>query len=180
MFAAKRIVVFIILSLSCADAFTPSSIPTTTKVSKTAVFDVHTVPRDDGSGISYSERSRPYRRDVFAYDDWVKHRSSDRFTGRLGKLTKSGIVRSLSKEIALIAGAATFICIFNALLGSGYDDFTGVHHAPLVSGLPTLSLPATFFTLSSPALSLLLGTCKCWKFCSSVISLVLRKLKCCH
>jgi len=124
--------------------------------SSTAIYDVHTVPKDDGSGISYSERSRPYRRDVFAYDDWVRHRSSERFAGRLGKLTKSGIVRSLSKEIGLIAGAAVFICVFNALLGGGYDDFSGVHHEALVEGFPVLKLPAMFFTLSSPALSLLL------------------------
>mgnify|MGYP003477040580 CR=1 FL=1 len=54
---------------------------------------------------------------------------------------------------------ATFICVFNALLAAGYDDFSGVHHSPLVDiGLPVLSLPSAFFTLSSPALSLLLGT----------------------
>jgi hypothetical protein len=156
MFASKKVLVFIALTVACSEAFAPS-VFSAPKVSKTAVYDVHTVPRDDGSGISYSERSRPFRRDVFAYDDWVRHRSSDRFAGRLGKLTKSGIVRSLSKEIALIAGAATFICLFNALLGSGFDDLAGIHQGPLISGFPVLSLPATFFTLSSPALSLLLG-----------------------
>lgn len=28
---------------------------------------------------SYAEESRPYRRTVFTHDDWVRHRSSDRF-----------------------------------------------------------------------------------------------------
>jgi ion channel-forming bestrophin family protein len=138
----------------------PTSIqsPTTTT---TALNEVSSVPRDDGSGISYSERSRPYRRDVFSYDDWVRHRSSERFTGRLKKLTKSGIARALTDEVLLLAAVATFICTFNALLVVGFDDFANVHHDPLINlGLPLLSLPAMFFTLSSPALSLLLGMSK--------------------
>jgi hypothetical protein len=126
--------------------------------STTALYDVAWVPTDDGSGISYSERSRPYRRDVFAYDDWVRHRSTERFTGRLSKLGKSGIVRALSYEVQLLAAVSTFICIFNALCVTGYEDFSYVHHDPLINiGLPVLSLPSMFFTLSSPALSLLLG-----------------------
>jgi len=139
------------------EATSGTIIPTTTSTT-TRLFDVTSVPRDDGSGLSYAERSRPYRRDVFAYDDWVRHRSSERFSGRLGKLTKSGIVRALFDEIILTSSVATFICVFNALLVAGFDDFAGVHHDPLISiGLPVLSLPSQFFTLSSPALSLLLG-----------------------
>lgn len=89
----------------------------------------------------------------------MRHRSSDRFAGRLIKLTRSGIVRALTKEIALTTSVATFICLFNALLVVGWDGFGGVHHDPLINtGLPVLALPAMFFTLSSPALSLLLGT----------------------
>ena len=80
--------------------------------------------------------------------------------GRLSKLGKSGIVRALSYEVQLLAAVATFICVFNALCVTGYDDFSNIHHDPLVNlGLPVLSLPAMFFTLSSPALSLLLGKC---------------------
>lgn len=133
--------------------------PSVPNTGTTALYDVAWVPTDDGSGVSYSERSRPYRRDVFAYDDWVRHRSTERFTGRLSKLGKSGIVRALSYEVQLLAAVATFICVFNALCVTGYDDFSNVHHDPLLQiGLPALSLPAMFFTLSSPALSLLLGT----------------------
>jgi hypothetical protein len=153
------------------DAFTPittsrTAVITTTgtKTTKTTqLYDVAWVPTDDGSGISYSERSRPYRRDVFAYDDWVRHRSAERFTGRLSKLGKSGIVRALSYEVQLLAAVATFICAFNALCVTGYDDFSNIHHDPLIQmGLPVLSLPSMFFTLSSPALSLLLGNRKCY------------------
>jgi hypothetical protein len=127
--------------------------------SSTTLFDVASVPKDDGSGVSYSERSRPYRRDVFAYDDWVRHRSAERFTGRLPKLFKSGIARALAYEVQLLTAVAAFICVFNALCVAGYDDFSGIHYDPLINiGLPVLALPSMFFTLSSPALSLLLGT----------------------
>jgi ion channel-forming bestrophin family protein len=136
---------------------TTRSTRSTRSTTSTILYDVQSVPVDDGSGISYSERSRPFRRDVFAYDDWVRHRSSERFAGRLTKFTKSGIVRSLSKEIGLITASAIFICLFNALCGGGYDDFSNIHHDPLIPLIPVLKLPAMFFTLSSPALSLLLG-----------------------
>jgi ion channel-forming bestrophin family protein len=68
----------------------------------------------------------------------------------------------LAKEIVLTTSVATLVCAGNALLAAGYDDFSGVHHDPLLleslgwGPLPVLSLPAMFFTLSSPALSLLL------------------------
>lgn len=135
------------------------SVKCTAPSSSSALKDVAWVPKDDGSGTPYSERSRPYRRDVFNYDDWVRHRTSDRFAGRLAKLTRSGIARALADEVLLLAYVSSSIALFNALLVAGYDDFSGVHHDPLVyiGGLPLLSLPSMFFTLSSPALSLLLG-----------------------
>ena len=142
-------------------AFSPLPRPAATGTvvsTSTQLYEVSSVPRKDGSGLSYAERSRPYRRDVFNYDDWVRYRSSERFSGRLGKLTKSGIVRALFDEIILTSSVATFICLFNALLVVGFDDFSGVHNDPLINiGLPVLKLPSLFFTLSSPALSLLLG-----------------------
>ena len=154
-------------SYQVVQAFSPQTISSssgsTTRSSSTQLYDTRqyeltSVPRKDSSGLSYAERSRPYRRDVFSYDDWVRHRSSERFSGRLGKLTKSGIVRALFDEIILTSSVATFICLFNALMVVGFDDFAGVHHDALINfGLPVLKLPAMFFTLSSPALSLLLG-----------------------
>ena len=149
--------------MNTSDAFSTTTTVTSRAISQrqptsTTLYDVAWVPTDDGSGVSYSERSRPYRRDVFAYDDWVRHRSTERFTGRLSKLGKSGIVRALSYEVQLLAAVATFICVFNALCVTGYDDFSNVHHDPILQmALPVLSLPSMFFTLSSPALSLLLG-----------------------
>ena len=139
------------------------------------LWDVSSVPKEDGSGLSYSERSRPFRRDVFAYDDWVRHRTADRFTGRFAMLTKSGIARALAYETQVLALVATFICLFNALAVVGYDDFSGIHHDPLINiGLPTLALPSMFFTLSSPALSLLLGTCRAALVYSSALLIAIQ------
>jgi hypothetical protein len=157
----------------------PTSIqsPTTSSTS-TALNEVSSVPRDDGSGISYSERSRPYRRDLFNYDDWVQHRSSKRFIGRFKNLTKSGVSWALTDEVLLLAAVATFVCSFNAFLVVGYDDFANVHHDPLINfRLPVLSLPFMFFTLTSPALSLLLGkSCKdSLSFLTPFISLTVPK-----
>lgn len=123
----------------------------------TRLYFVENMPRVDDSGLSYAERSRPYRRDIFSYEDWVKHRSSERFSGRLTKLNRSGLVRALFDEIVLTTSVAIFVCTYNALLVTGFQDLTGVHHDHLlVSSFPIFSLPSQFFTLSSPALSLLL------------------------
>jgi ion channel-forming bestrophin family protein len=117
-----------------------------------------TAPLDKDAGLSYGERSRPFRRDLFSYDDWVDHRRSDRFGGSLFSVFRSGVFQQLLKEIYLTTGIATFVCLYNALLVTGYDDFVGVHHDPLVQGLYVLAIPGLFFTVTSPALSLLLGT----------------------
>jgi ion channel-forming bestrophin family protein len=61
--------------------------------------------------------------------------------------------------VAVVTAVATFIVIYNALVG-GYLDFDGVQHEAVILGLPKLGLPLTPFTLSSPSLGLLLGTLK--------------------
>ena len=122
------------------------------------------IPSDDGSGLSYSERRRPYRRDVFDSDEWVRVRNTARFSKNLLTIFESGIVRQLLSEAIFIGGAATFLCLYNALLVTGYDDFNGIHHDPFGQGFYVFKLPGIFFTLTSPALSLLLG--KCDKCCS--------------
>jgi hypothetical protein len=116
------------------------------------------LPNDgDGASLSYGERSRPYRRDVFDHDEWVRVRSNVRFLNNLWTIFESGVVRQLVKEVVLTTSVATFICLYNALLVNGYDDFAGVHHEALVSGFYVFSIPGAFFSLTSPALSLLLG-----------------------
>lgn len=123
------------------------------------------IPPKDDSGLSYAERSRPYRRVVFTHEDWIRHRSPDRFSGRFLKFIQSGIVRALINEVALVTCVATFILFYNALFVYGVDGFgSGVQYDPVLSfDLPAMRLPMIFFSLSSPALSLLLGTWS-WRF----------------
>lgn len=111
------------------------------------------------NGLSYGERSRKYRRDVFNYDLWVKHRSTDRFLGNLVEMVKSGVIRTLSGELLLLTFVAVFVCLYNGLGVVGYDDFQGIQHDALLpnGGWPLLKFPPAFFTLTSPALALLLG-----------------------
>merc|ERR1719420_1622023 len=106
---------------------------------------------------SYSERSRAYRRSVYFHDNWIKHRSNDRYIRNFKTLFDSGVVRSLSSEILLVTGIAVAVVTINMLI-AGYDDFSNVHHAaPLpIPFVKDLSLPSLPFTIAMPALSLLL------------------------
>ena len=106
---------------------------------------------------TYGETSRKFRRSFFSHKDWLKHRSEDRFLKIVLSTVNSGVVRQLAKEVGFVVATATFVVFWNSLLGEGYSDFSGVHHDPLVQGLPLMELPITPFTLSSPALGLLLG-----------------------
>jgi putative membrane protein len=93
--------------------------------------------------LRYGEDSRKYRRTVFTHSDWVKHRASDRLFSNLSSIFQSGIVRQLFEEITLVAAIATTVVIWNDIIVPRY-------------GVPMLSLPTAPFTLSSPALGLLL------------------------
>ena len=116
---------------------------------------------DDGDRVpfwkqdeSYSERGRQWRRTVFMHDDWVRHRSSNRFVRNMRTLGSSGINQALSKELTFVTLDAVFVVLINALF-AGYQDFSGVvHPGPL--HMPALMLPALPFTILMPALSLLL------------------------
>ena len=43
--------------------------------------------------IPYGETSRKFRRTVYTHEDWVKHRSSDRFIKNLFSIVSSGIYK---------------------------------------------------------------------------------------
>ena len=72
----------------------------------------------------------------------------------------SGVYKNIGKEVTATVAIATVIVIWNSIC-SGYTDFAGIKHDALIQDnlLPLLSLPLTPFTLSSPALGLLLGKC---------------------
>eukprot|EP00591_Stephanopyxis_turris_P015137 CAMPEP_0195538954 /NCGR_PEP_ID=MMETSP0794_2-20130614/49800_1 /TAXON_ID=515487 /ORGANISM="Stephanopyxis turris, Strain CCMP 815" /LENGTH=418 /DNA_ID=CAMNT_0040672965 /DNA_START=28 /DNA_END=1284 /DNA_ORIENTATION=- len=106
--------------------------------------------------ISYGEMSRKYRRTVYTHDDWRKHRNPDRFFYYLRSIFVSGVYKSLGREVVATTGLATFIVIYNAIIG-GYTDFENHQHAALIAtNLPLMGLPLNPFTLSSPSLGLLL------------------------
>lgn len=109
------------------------------------LFDVRT---------SYIEVSRQYRRTRYTHDDWLKHRSPDRFFSNLAEFSTSGIYRGILKEVGTVTAIASAVVLWNVFLGEGWVDSAGVHHDTL--GLPLLKLPLTPFTLASPSLGLLL------------------------
>ena len=108
--------------------------------------------------ISYGEESRQFRRTVYTHDDWVKHRSPERFWRNVRAIGVSGVYKNLATEVAVTTSIASFIVVWNMVFG-GYTDLSGVSQPPLMPDalMPILNLPLTPFTLSSPALGLLLG-----------------------
>lgn len=106
----------------------------------------------------YGEGSRKYRRTVYTHNEWVKHRSSDRFVNNISTLVYSGIYKNIGKEVLATSSVAVFVWAWNMLVG-GYEDFSGVMHDPLISSklAPAVGLPLTIFTTLSPSLGLLLG-----------------------
>eukprot|EP00581_Thalassiosira_minuscula_P019291 CAMPEP_0183711992 /NCGR_PEP_ID=MMETSP0737-20130205/7290_1 /TAXON_ID=385413 /ORGANISM="Thalassiosira miniscula, Strain CCMP1093" /LENGTH=433 /DNA_ID=CAMNT_0025940567 /DNA_START=119 /DNA_END=1420 /DNA_ORIENTATION=+ len=103
------------------------------------------------------EGSRKYRRTVYTHDDWVKHRSSDRFAKNLGTLLNSGIYKQVGKEVFATTSVAAFVCLWNLLVG-GYQDLAGVMHDPIITAdwAMKVGLPLTPFTTISSSLGLLL------------------------
>ncbi len=106
----------------------------------------------------YGEGSRKYRRTVYTHNEWVKHRSSDRFVNNISTLVYSGIYKNIGKEVLATSSVAVFVWAWNMLVG-GYEDFAGVMHDPLISNkfASAVGLPLTIFTTLSPSLGLLLG-----------------------
>jgi hypothetical protein len=111
--------------------------------------------------ISYGEGSRKYRRTVYSHDDWRKHRSPDRFLYYISAIWSSGVYKNLAREVIFTTTIAAAVCGYNALVGD-YQDLASVKHAGIFSGgmLPVIGLPLAPFTLASPSLGLLLGTCQ--------------------
>ena len=170
-----RLQLLLLLVASCT-AFTPGGDPTTRtpSISTSTLVPDHpaasrrptvlvvrrstTLEEDPLADVrtSYIETSRQYRRTRFAHDDWLKHRSPDRFFKNLGTILFSGIYRGIAKEVLTVTGIATFIWAWNLFLGEGYVGLGGVHQDPIAE-LPLLRLPLTPFSLASPSLGLLLG-----------------------
>ncbi|KAL9183881.1 hypothetical protein ACHAXT_004737 [Thalassiosira profunda] len=99
--------------------------------------------------VPYGERSRKYRRTIFRHQDWVTHRSSSsRIFSNLQSMFFSGVVRQLRPQVTAVIMSASVVLSWNWFVTSGtLPEGIELHEL----GLPTLP-----FTLSSPALGLLL------------------------
>ncbi len=115
--------------------------------------------------VPYGETSRKYRRTVFRHKDWVAHRSSSsRIGDSLTSIFFSGVVRQLKAQVSAVTTVSAFVLVWNYIItnqadiGSFISDHTDLKldwNVPL-SSLPLFTLPTLPFTLSSPALGLLL------------------------
>ena len=145
-----------------------SKIVTIKKISSNSVLFSTSASSDNNNNMndvepSYGEQSRMYRRDVFGYDNWVEHRSTNRFVGNLFDVLKSGVFRQLLPSCFYMSSIALFVILYNTALVDGYDDFSGLHHDPVLSAFsflsfPLMKIPGDFFSLCTPSLALLLGT----------------------
>jgi putative membrane protein len=152
---SQAILLLIAAAAGGANAFVT---PSPAKVAAPSVSTTARFSESDPLRGVYGEESRKFRRTVYTHDDWVKHRSSDRFVKNLSSLTSSGIYKSLAKEVVATTAVATFVVFYNCLVG-GFTDFSGVTHAPIIPPneiTPLFGLPLTPFTLVSPSLGLLL------------------------
>jgi hypothetical protein len=108
--------------------------------------------------ISYGENSRKFRRTVYTHEDWVRHRSPDRFFKYVASVPTSGIYKNLARELVVLTAITAIVVFYNGLI-TGYQDLNGIAHDPVWSNplLPPLTLPMQPFALASPSLGLLLG-----------------------
>lgn len=105
--------------------------------------------------VPYGEKSRKYRRTVFRHQDWVEHRSSSsRIISNLQSMLFSGVVRQLRPQITIITISATFVVIWNTFMSYLLSQQLLSHELNFL--LNPITLPSLPFTLSSPALGLLL------------------------
>lgn len=67
--------------------------------------------------------------------------------------------QNMARETILITSLTALVMIYNGCI-TGFQDISGAFHDPILSSpwLPPATLPLQVFTLTSPSLSLLLGT----------------------
>lgn len=105
--------------------------------------------------VPYGEQSRKYRRTVFGHNDWVDHRSSNsRILSNLRLMLFSGVVRQLRPQVLIVSTVAATVLVWNlAMFPALVTQFPELQNFPFIQ---PIMLPAVPFTLSSPALGLLL------------------------
>lgn len=99
--------------------------------------------------VPYGEKSRRFRRTVFSHSDWVDHRSSNsRIITNLTSMLFSGVVRQLRPQVLIVTSVAAIVLLWNMIAVPSLPSLQPLTN-PIV-------LPPIPFTLSSPALGLLL------------------------
>jgi len=101
--------------------------------------------RTTTTGSEVNEAARPYRRDVFDHGKWTSHRSTDRFWKAMKTTFQSGIFRARYAEVLTSMVVCAFVTLWNYVLRTRF-----------LPQLPLLMLPLNLFTLTAPALGLLL------------------------
>lgn len=172
-FFATALPLLVLLDTSAVNGFVVPKSTVGSSISSTQLHEVgaptgYDIPEDydqdpasvrsltEMTNVPYGEMSRKYRRTVYTYDDWKKHRSQDRFIYYLLAFFTSGVYKNLAREVYAVTFVATFLVVWNAL-ADGYTDLEGVKHAAVMANLPKLVLPLNTFTVTSPSLGLLLG-----------------------
>jgi putative membrane protein len=77
-------------SITSVDAFVT---PSTTVSAPTELYAANGPPDTATKDIPYGEISRQFRRTVYTHDDWVKHRSPNRFIKNLSTIVNSGVYK---------------------------------------------------------------------------------------
>jgi hypothetical protein len=63
--------------------------------------------------IEYGERSRTYRRTVYSHEDWVRHRSPDRFVRNIASIGNSGIYKVRTCSMTSTTTTTMYVCSNN-------------------------------------------------------------------
>jgi len=137
-----------------------SAVDTSAFVTPGKTSAIQVVPRSPAESKTtlnveeYGEASRKYRRTVYTHEEWVKHRSPDRFIRNLKTIVNSGVYQGVGKEVLATTLVATFVVMWNCAVG-GYTGLDGTKMSPFIEG-PLLGLPAAPFNLVLSSLGLLL------------------------
>ena len=147
---------FLAANSNNAAAFVANKSPILQKT-QSSITSLEAIDKAD-SRTRYSEKSRKFRRTVYSHEDWVRHRSPDRFFRNFSSIISSGIYKNVFNEVAATSAVATFVVAWGCIFGDYQDLMSVQHEGPLKDSIiPVLDLPLAPFTLTSPFLGLLLG-----------------------
>ena len=92
------------------------------------------------------EEAMEYRRMVFDHDDWIRHRSSSRHGRHLASIVTSRVIMALGPPVFSLTAFAAVVTCYNEAISANM----------LPGWLPLLHINSLLFSLSAPALALLL------------------------